>query len=237
MPASVAVVVPWRGGCQHRARAWEHLKRRYDLPVIEAPGPDPWCKAAAVMPAIEATSAQIMVVADADVWCDGLTEAIVAVEDGAAWALPHEFLHRLTEAATLNVLSGRPDTATEETPYRGKAGGGIVVAHRDVLLEVPLDPRFIGWGQEDESWGWALTTLVGEAWRGTADLVHLWHPPQQRRERTYGSMEGWWLRRRYAKARRDPVAMRRLIEEVRSESHQPPESPGADHPPTALRDR
>jgi hypothetical protein len=234
---AVAVIVPWRGGCQYRERAWEHLKGHYEWPVIEALGSEPWCKAAAVMPAIEATRAQIVVVVDADVWCDGLHAAIVAVQDGAAWAHPHEFLHRLTHAATRNVLSGRPDDATEEPPYRGKIGGGIVVARRETLLEVPLDSRFVGWGQEDESWGWALTTLVGEPWCGTADLIHFWHPPQQRLDRKLGSMDGWRLKRRYAKARRDPVVKRRLIEEVHLESHQPPEPPSADHPPTAIRDR
>lgn len=168
------------------------------------------------MPAIEASGAEIVVVADADVWTDGLSAAVRAVEEGAAWAIPHLFIHRLTEEGTAAVLRGRAwqDQAFEQRPYRGVPGGGIVIARREVLLEVPLDPRFKNWGQEDESWGMALGTLCGLPWRGEAPLLHLWHPPQRRLSRTRGSREGWNLRRRYMRARRDPEEMRQLISEA-----------------------
>lgn len=227
---SVGVVVPWRsGGCEHRQRAWGHLKPRYPWPVIEAPGREPWCKAAAVTPAVEATDADIVVVADADVWCDGLPDAVRAVQAGAPWAVPHYLVHRLTEDATENWLSGRPDETCEQAPYAGICGGGIVVAAREVLEAIPLDTRFVGWGQEDESWAIALTCLLGEPWRGIADLWHLWHPPQQRITRTRGTMDGWLLRRRYVRASHDPVVMRALIEEGRHAAERTPESALHDH--------
>ena len=229
--ASVAVVVPWRGGCAHRERAWKFLRPRYEWPVIEAPGPEPWCKAASVAPAVEATAADIVVVADADVWCDGLAAAVGAVAGGAPWAIPHHRVHRLTEDATRNTLAGREDYRTEQIPYPGIPGGGIVVAPRGVIRSIPLDSRFVGWGQEDESWGWALAALVGLPWRGDADLIHFWHPPQQRLTRARGSFESWELRRRYAKARHDPVTLRALIEEGRRDLDAAPQPGGHDHAP------
>lgn len=158
-----------------------------------------------------------MVIHDADVWCDGLDRAVAAVADGAPWAIPHEHVHRLDQTSTAAVLAGAPLGGTlTEKPYRGWAGGGIVVLPRSTYDQVPIDPRFAGWGQEDDSWAIALTQLAGEPWRGDGDLWHLWHPPQPREGRIIGSAEGKALNRRYRAARYDPVRLARLIEEARS---------------------
>jgi hypothetical protein len=219
---SVAVVVPWRGGCPERERAWAWVRARYaehhpDWELIEAPGPDPWCKAAAVIPAIERTTADVVVVADADVWCDELAAAVDAVHAGEAWAIPHLLVHRLSAAGTAAVVAGAGWRGQDlaEPRYAGLRGGGIVVGHRDLLLSVPLDRRFVGWGQEDESWALALECLLGPPWRGNAPLLHLWHSPQPRMNRRYGSTKSRQLRRRYGRAGLDPSMMRALIEEGR----------------------
>ena len=94
-------------------------------------------------------------------------------------------------------------------------GGGILVARREVLLDVPVDGRFLSWGQEDQAHGIALHCLHGRAWRGDADLIHLWHPPQPRMTRRVGSQAGYELCWRYQAARRDPVSMRELVAEAR----------------------
>jgi hypothetical protein len=127
---------------------------------------------------------------------------------------------------TAAVLAGAPwqDQPLAQQPYKGIEGGGVVVASRQVLEAVPLDVRFIGWGGEDEAHAIALRALVGEPWRGDADLIHLYHPPQPRMTRRRGSRENWELRRRYFAASKDPRAMRALIEESRDacQAHQPP---------------
>ena len=201
---SAEVIIPFRDGPGRAyclARTVESLK----LPWRLAPcPPGPWVKALAVMPAVEASCAEIVVVHDADVACGGLPAALRAVESGAPWAIPHLNVHRLNA-----------DGGEEQRPYRGIEGGGIVVARRPTLLEIPLDPRFAGWGQEDESWGVALNVLAGKPWRGKAPLYHFWHPPQQRLSRTRGSREGWNLRREYFRARSDPDRMRALVQEAR----------------------
>ncbi len=228
----VAVLVPWRPGCSHRQRAYEIVSSRYraehrDWELVEARGPEgPWVKANAVMPAARELDdrVDVVVVADADVWCDGLQLAVDEVLAGAAWAIPHLLVHRLAADGV----------GIDQPPYPGMPGGGLLALPRQVLLDIPLDPRFQGWGQEDECWAFALETLLGPCWRGTADLTHLWHPPQERLSRTRGSQDSWRLRKRYARARQDPRAMRALISEAHS-ALRPSHPHRHDHPPQLVR--
>lgn len=227
---SVHVAVPWAGDCPHRtaalhwvARQWGDAGHRVTLGI---PNGDTWVKADAVRNAIGDSTAPILVVADADVWTDGVPEAIDRVRAGAAWAVPHLKVHRFTQAATAEILDGRsPDPALPIEPfneggapiaYGGVMGGGIVVLRRDVYDACPLDPRFEGWGQEDEAWGKALRCLYGPPARLKHPLWHLWHPPQQRQSRGVGSDAGAALYRRYAKAFGRPDQMRALIDEART---------------------
>lgn len=222
---SVDAICPWLGGCEHRERALEFISARYPWPLTLAPGVEPWVKAKAVRPAIERSCADVVVVADADCWTEGIESAVRAVTCGAAsWALPHApDIRRLSPEGTAAALAGEPIEAQplEVRPYPGVVGGGIVVALREVLLEVPMDPRFVGFGQEDVSWGYALRTLIGEPWRGERPLFHLWHPPQRRLDRKWGSVENRRLGLRYHAARKDPQVMRDLIGEHRCDSAAP----------------
>lgn len=222
---SVAVLIPWRGGCPHRIAALGWVLARYvalGWPVIVGNhGEGPWRKALAVRAALERTDADVLVLADADCWTGGVLEAVERVEAGAAWAVPHRGVYRLTRAATAAWLAGErwadlADAPLAEAPYRGFEGGGVTVVRREAYEACPLDPRFAGWGGEDETFGWALRTLYGPALRptGYAPLVHLWHPEPQRATRSFGSLVGRDLRKRYARALNDPVAMTALLEEV-----------------------
>lgn len=221
------VVIPWAGDCPVRKAALGYVVHRvtgYCLPltcnVNEYRG-DTWSKALAVMPAVAASpKGGIVVVHDADVFFDSnlaLQAAVDRVRGGAEWAIPHGSVYRLTSNASAQAMTGGPVPFldTDEAPYTGVPGGGIVVARRETLLDVPLDPRFQGWGQEDESWGVALTHELGEPWRGDERLFHLWHPAQPRMSRNRGSVESWQLRRRYYNSRHQPGAMRALLEEAK----------------------
>lgn len=141
------LVVPCRLDA-HRRRIWDFLRPRYGWPVREAPGGEPWCKGAAINPVVAASSADAIAVIDADIWCDGLDAAIRAVDNGAAWAVPHTTVRRLSQAATERVLSGEPMEGQElcQRPYPGVVGGGALVARREVMLSTPIDERFVGWG-------------------------------------------------------------------------------------------
>lgn len=101
-------------------------------------------------PAVRECDAEIVIQADADVWCDGLMRAVYAVICGQAeWAVPHRLVHRLGEEATAAVLDGadwRVQTELAQRPYPGVLGGGFVVARKGVIQSIPLDVRFSGWG-------------------------------------------------------------------------------------------
>lgn len=223
---TVTVVVPWRPDGRHRDAAWSWVSARWrdafpGWQLLQGAAPaGPWCKAAAVADALPDAAGEVLVVADADVWCDGVQAAVDAVASGAGWAVPHLRVHRLTEAATTAVLDGAPledRLPLAQRPYTGFAGGGMTVLPRAVYDEVPLDPRFAGWGQEDEAWALALTCLAGDPWRGSAPLWHLWHPPQDRQSRRWGSPASQDLWRRYHAARSDPSVMRAVLAEAAGE--------------------
>jgi hypothetical protein len=173
---AAAVLIPWRAGCPHREAALAWATARYHdlgLPVFLAVHDGPWCKANG----LRHVTATELLIADADVWVDP-TDALASLSDHP-WAIPHRKVHRLTPDATTGLLGGNPGPYdTDPVPYWTTIGGGVVAIRRDTYLEVPLDPRFVGWGGEDHAWGIALRHLAGEPWLGQADLLHLWHPPQ-----------------------------------------------------------
>jgi len=222
---NVSVLVPWRPGCPHRAAAWEWVQERtaatgWEL-VTGTCADGPFNRSEAILDAAGRASGDVLVVADSDIWCDGIPAALEQVDEHG-WAIPHELIHRLSATATLEVLAGADwrhlplstDNPQDRRPYRGHETGTLVVLRADVLRDVPPDRRFVGWGQEDDAWSLALRLLVGPPWRGTADLVHLWHPAQPRLSRAVGSLEGKQLLARY-RAARTPSLMTRLLEEAR----------------------
>lgn len=240
---SAAVLIPWRGGCPHRTLALKHIIRHYTATLPGTPvelgvaaATAPWCKAMAIADALRRTTADLLVIADADVCTEELAPAIAAVGAGAAWAIPHKGVHRLTEAATGRYVAGAvlQGLALAEPAYRGVEGGGIVVLTRETYEACPLDARFEGWGSEDESWGFALRTLFGAPWRSNGALVHLWHPPQPRATRARGSDDSWELRKRYARAQGNAAAMAALIEEGRDVTRQAHQPVVHDQPPRAV---
>jgi hypothetical protein len=222
---SVSVLVPWRPDGGHRDRAWKWVRQQYaarfpQWEIVEGwPPQGPWNKALAVADALRRSQGDILVIADADCWTDGIGQAVTAVRAGSGWAVPHGKVRRLTEAATAAVIAGTPPTdalgGLAKQPYRGVEGGGLVVLPRHLYERVPLDPRFHGWGSEDRSWGYALTALAGRPWRGVAPLVHLWHEPAPRINGYVGSRDGRALEVRYEYALKDgPAAMRALVGEI-----------------------
>jgi hypothetical protein len=212
---TVEVIIPWQGGCPHRDRALEWVLGQVGAATIAPYYNAPWCKGAAVWPVVAASSADIVVIHDADVVCDGLDDAIKQVQNGVPWAMPHTEVHRLTEAGTRAFMDGQPyRNQYVERPYLGVVGGGIVVLPRDLYLRVPIDPRFVGWGSEDVAWAYALWLLYRQPWRGRHKLIHFWHPPQPRLTREWGSPEGKALQLRYRAARSKPDVMHALIAEA-----------------------
>jgi hypothetical protein len=227
---SVAVVIPWRPGCPHREAAKGHVigwwAAHYpDVPVVvgvDEPG-GMWSKGRAVADALGQVDAEVVVVSDADVIVEDIHLAISAVEQGAPWAVPFRAVYRLSPAATVETLeTGLLPTGVAsrrswwlEDLYTGQPGGGMVVLPTRTARDIPIDPRYIGWGQEDLSWARALWTLAGAPWRSTSPLWHLWHPRAPRMSPGIGSPEGLALWTRYRNAIH-PDLMRPLVAEARA---------------------
>lgn len=225
--ADVSIVVPFRPDCPYRERAWVFLEARWrsafpDAQIVVAcDGEGPWRKGTAVRRGLELATGDIVAIVDADVWCERAAQAVELVRVGAPWAMPFKRLIRLTEKATYEVLAGgdlaeigKRRRSWAERPYTQHAAGGIVVLRREVALAIPIDPRFAGWGQEDEAWRFALETLAGQRARLEATLFHLWHEPAPRLSRAVGSRANVDLRRRYAEARGRREDMRRILDEI-----------------------
>jgi hypothetical protein len=215
---SVEIIIPFAGEDPHRLRALEYVQKKLSYPVTLAVYErEPWIKAIPIWFALHRSEADIIVIHDADVFTDGLDLAINAVEAGAAWAMPHRMVYRLSERATDVVLD--KDNADDwheyaRQPYPGTPGGGIIVAPRQTLIDIPFDPRYVGWGNEDMSIDLALTVLAGKMWQGKTDLIHLWHPSQPRMTGVWGSRDHRKLYQRYVNARHDLEDMRALVAEA-----------------------
>lgn len=225
---TVSVLIPWSPGCEWRERSFRWVLAKYAAVhptwevVTGSSSSELFSRSQAILDAASRATGDVLVVADADVWCD--PAAAVAAVAGPGWAIPHTLIRRLSPQSTEAVfagaehLTGLPlstDNGQDSKPYKGHATGTLVVFTRDVLDQVPPDPRFVGWGREDDAWATALRTLVGSPVRYGADLVHLWHPPQERLSRTKASDENEALFRRYRAARARPARMAALIEEAR----------------------
>lgn len=152
--ASIEVLIPWSPGCEYRERALRWVEDRYrELGLSVRRGVwvgQEWSKGRALAAALRASTADIVVQADADVFTDpdGLAAAIAAVKAGAPWSIPHDQLHRLSQEGTDAVLAGADwrEQPLDQPSYRGIEGGGVVVASKEVIQSIPIDVRFTGWG-------------------------------------------------------------------------------------------
>ena len=242
---TIAATFPWRPGNPDRdaAARWvigQWRQHHPDIPTTHSrhlPTNGPWRKATHIWHLTNTIPADILIVSDVDVWVDpaAIRAAVDTVDTGqAGWAAPHGDVYRLSPRATRALLAlpsadrmpPLRDGDLAEPPYPGHLGGGIIIIRREVALEVPLDPRFEGWGQEDDSWGLALRALAGPPWRGKAPLLHLWHPPAARKSRRHGTRAGLTLYRRYEAACAGTTGpMRALTNEARdllTVEHTPP---------------
>lgn len=231
---TVAVLVPWKPGCPWREKAWAWVQARYaeshpDWEIIEGTTDvEGFSRTQAILDARSKTTADMLVIADADIWTEGLADAVSHADEGG-WAIPHLMIHRLAESSTLRVLGGShwkgqqlsTDNTQDSRPYRGHEAGTLLVTTAEAFDDAPPDRRFVGWGQEDDAWALALRTICGSPWRGNADLVHLWHPAEPRKTRVTGNTANKSLLRRYQTANRKRDRMTALLEEARCPTTSP----------------
>ncbi len=228
---TVAVLIPYRpDGSPARAQAVMWVRERYrvrhrDYSTIvgwAAPLSEPWSKGRAVQSLRasldEVEHGDVLVIADADSWVDGdyLEAAVEAVQGGAPWAVPHRKVLRYTKGTTATILAGAvPTRYGIERRHEACEGGGIVVVSADVYDAIGgIDPRFVGWGGEDEAFGLTLRCLYGGPVQISGTLHHLWHEHAVgvARHRPPDPTSAALLER-YRAAVNDPERMRTLITE------------------------
>lgn len=223
----VEIIIPWftKLSDPDREAALDWCIERwtalgYGPPAVSRSASDRFCKAKAVTAAVESSRASWVVVADADVAPPAdMERAIAKVRwDCEPWAKPYTNVYRLNKESTRKWFNKEHVDldnihSLAEKPYIGIPGGGVVVISKENYLKVPLDPRFIGWGSEDESWGFALHTILGPPWVGMSNLIHFWHEPQSRLNRQVGNEANRALRSRYMSAISKPDKMQRLVNE------------------------
>lgn len=189
----VAVIVPRDlKPTLERERNWQRVQRHYQqnhptFQLIEGYCPSvQWVKGAAIQDALSRCTAEVIVIADADVMVspEALVQSVVLVASGFAWAMPHRNVHRVNPSVSAALCDEEsfqipPAGALDRKVYEGAPGGGIVVL-RHVMYEAigGIPYAFRGWGSEDKCLAVLCDRLIGPCERGTADLVHLWHPPQ-----------------------------------------------------------
>lgn len=215
----VSVLVPYRvGGGVERERNWAFVRTLYERKhpaweVVTAPGPDgEFSRAGAICEAALRASGEVFVVADSDVWSEGLKPAVDAVAKGAHWATPATRVVRMGPLAAENATQGTPFSDEGGVTESKVPCGGAVVLSRKAFCRVPPDTRFVGWGAEDSAWALALNALFGEPIQIATRLWHLWHPAAP--DAGKPSATTLTLLERYHKARRDAQAMESLVREA-----------------------
>lgn len=217
------VIIPWFPSLPDRdhwrTRALRKCLSLYRgaglLPVVATCSAERFCKADAVNHALERSRASWVAVADADVWAPALVPAALTVMASHPWGRPHDIVHRMNKQATLDCFElGFFSTENlSQKPYHGIDGGGVLIVKREDLLDIPFDARFVGWGGEDASLGYALHTLIGPPYVENQPLFHMWHFAQERDSRQVGNKANEKLRRKYLSCAGRPTQMRQIVEE------------------------
>lgn len=181
-------------------------------PTVCVTAEQPWRKGAAVNDAITASTANVIVIADADSWIHPASiDRMLHHAGSGRWVVPFGQVRRLDPDSTRAALAADPATIVDpdwqvlaQRPHDALPGGGIIAAPRHLWEQVGgFDPRFADWGGEDYALGCALHTMADrDAKRMTGPLWHLWHRPQSNVRAESPATSALAFRYRKAKYRR-----------------------------------
>jgi hypothetical protein len=199
----ITLLVPFRSDGDRRSQTWEWLRMYWQAWLPEAEiveGHDehvPFCKTAAVNSAFRRSGGDVVVILDADCYIDSEVILDCARRIRSArrrgrrmWFIPYRHFYRLTDQASLLVLSSAPEDpyrfASPPPPGDTEESSGQSVGHWfGALIQVMpreafeaaggMDERFAGWGGEDVSFMIAVDTLYAKHRTTRNQVLHLWH--------------------------------------------------------------
>ena len=234
----ISILIPFRNNGDRQEQfdwlqsRWKALFPEAEVIIESDDNKDPFSKTIAVNRCYARATSDVLAMVDADVWVEPavLLEAARRIRGGhAAWVQPCNRVVRLNEEYTKELVKTDPtadwnptidelkDKAERITPVVGL----VAVFSREGFERIGgMDPRFRGWGWEDNAFNNAMNTIHGRVILLQNYVWHLWHPRgldnsgkptwvgQQTRNADIG--------RRYKEARGNRRKMLSLVKEVRS---------------------
>jgi predicted glycosyltransferase involved in capsule biosynthesis len=186
----LSVFIPFRD-VGDRVKQLNWLKAKWDvvsddiqLIVAEDDGQQPFSKTIAVNNCYRQATSDVFAILDADVWLDPkvlIQSAKTIANDPNKWIMPCDLVWRVTKTKTKEIVDN-PDfdlfTLSESdcsriTPVVGAAS---VFSRKQFETLGGMDPRFRGWGGEDNAWNLLMTDFFGKPESWSNPLFHLWHP-------------------------------------------------------------
>lgn len=221
----IVILVPRRKDNGRRDAIWSYVKSRW---VAEHPtwkihegfhNTGPFNRSAAINAAArKAGKWDVAVVADSDsfVGPDKIDLAVELAASSGQMVLAFEWWNALTEAMSDQVIAG----------FNGHWEAGMIASVQGTCSSMIAVPRALwddvggfddgmrGWGAEDVAFWRACEALGGGTQRVPGVCWHLWHASADRPHigENIARVE------RYGAAANDPVAMRALLAELKSES-------------------
>jgi glycosyltransferase involved in cell wall biosynthesis len=215
----VTVCVPFRGGQLDREIHSEYVSARLRdmLPdaehiVVDVDGV--FSRARVRNEAVRRAGEGVVVLCDADTVPEEqpLRDAVAGAAEDGRLHLPYTRYRALSPAGTLAVYARGVDPmdAPVEDESRRPIGGVWVIRADAWWAAGGMDEQFRSWGFEDDAFHAAANVLLGETVRHEGTITHLHHQPAANtRSRDYQANRQRF--QQYARARRDPDAMRRLV--------------------------
>jgi predicted glycosyltransferase involved in capsule biosynthesis len=207
-------------------KRWKSLGKDFEIIVAEDDGKDPFSKTMAVNNAYKKSTSDILAIMDADVWLDPqilLDAADFIRKNPNSWVRPCRNVYRLKKETTkkiikLDIDKPFPKINESECERISIAIGGICVFSKKQFESVGgMDPRFRGWGGEDNAWNALLDAKFTKAQMWGKDLYHLWHP----RERDQNNNAIWIgqderntkIAKEYGSVFKDAILLEKIIKE------------------------
>ena len=234
MPA-ISLMIPFRDdGTRVEQMRWLTERWAAHFPEAEViiegdDGKDPFSKTIAVNRCYRRTTSDVLAIIDADVWIEPevLLKAASEVRGApSTWVRPCDRVMRLSRPTTQMLVQSDPSSAfpelTEADCERITPTVGLACVFSRSMFEAVggMDPRFRGWGWEDNAWIYLLTSLAGPATVMDNFVFHLWHPrahhPDGRPAWSGQTTSNIELGLRYKRARKNRSALDALIREVRA---------------------